>query len=368
MGIKTGPFRMANDESPKLAGKLDLNGNFITDSSNEVVFEPQGASNWDIIVADSTGDDEGSELVVSAGHAGSATVGNNGGNITLEAGSAGGSGNNDGGEVILLPGENTASGAPGSVSIVQPGSASPQLDSLSIWHSPNSAQISVANQDSSNDSSGIPLLISAGSAGSSTTGGGGGDIRIAAGDADGSGDNDGGNISFTPGSSANGGEGGVFMINQPGGTPGTDTIALLHDGTDVIFGNLDSTGGFVFMDDTFSEVFFFDDKEVSYSGFLKRTVEPGITASTTQSQGQQPITAETNLITTVANPNDVVTLPSVSAGVEVFLMNAGANTLQIFPASGDDLGAGVDTSTTLTAGSQARYIGLDNDKWIPLTI
>jgi hypothetical protein len=92
--------------------------------------------------------------------------------------------------------------------------------------------------------------------------------------------------------------------------------------------------------------------------------ELAITASTTQSQGQQPLVSSRNEISVVANANDVVTMPSAVPGLEVIIVNNGANTLQIFPASGDDLGAGVDTSITLASGSSAVYEAYNLTNWI----
>jgi len=84
---------------------------------------------------------------------------------------------------------------------------------------------------------------------------------------------------------------------------------------------------------------------------LHTSHETSITASTTQTQGQQPLTAEENEVSTVANANDVVTLKSVQNGEKQKVINNGANVLQIFPASGDDLGEGVNVSTTLAVNT-----------------
>lgn len=102
---------------------------------------------------------------------------------------------------------------------------------------------------------------------------------------------------------------------------------------------------------------------LTVSDHLLRSVTAGITASTTQSQGQQPLTKDINEISTVGNANDVVTLPSAIAGMEIFIINNGANTLQIFPASSDNLGAGVDASTTLIAGATITFVSYDNTNW-----
>lgn len=96
---------------------------------------------------------------------------------------------------------------------------------------------------------------------------------------------------------------------------------------------------------------------------FRRSATIGITASTTQTQGQQPLTTDINEISTVANTNDVVTLPSALAASRIIVINNGANTLQIFPASGDDLGDGVNVATGLSGGSAMQLIGLDNTNW-----
>ena len=96
---------------------------------------------------------------------------------------------------------------------------------------------------------------------------------------------------------------------------------------------------------------------------LQRDVNAAITASTTQAQGNGPLTAEINEISVVANANDTVTLPTAVAGLKIVIINNGANTLQIFPATGDNLGAGVDASTTLASASNVVYVSYDATNW-----
>ncbi len=88
-----------------------------------------------------------------------------------------------------------------------------------------------------------------------------------------------------------------------------------------------------------------------------------VTASTTQTQGQEPLQYGYNDITVVANTNDTVTLPSAAAGRSVWITNNGANTLQIFPASGDDLGQGDDTATTLASTSNIEFRCITAPDW-----
>lgn len=89
----------------------------------------------------------------------------------------------------------------------------------------------------------------------------------------------------------------------------------------------------------------------------------GITASTTQTQGQGPLTAIISEISVVANLDDTVTLTTASAGLLRTIINNGANTLQIFPASGDNLSAGLNTSTQLEANEVITFVALDTTNW-----
>lgn len=100
---------------------------------------------------------------------------------------------------------------------------------------------------------------------------------------------------------------------------------------------------------------------------LIRKSVTGITASTTQTQGQGALTGEVNEISTCANVNDTVTLPVATvAGKLCVVMNHGAQTLKVFPASGGDLGAGLNTSTTIVAGSRKMFISYSATKWEPV--
>lgn len=102
---------------------------------------------------------------------------------------------------------------------------------------------------------------------------------------------------------------------------------------------------------------------ISQSGNLGFNVKNGITASTIQTQGQSPLTRKINEISTVANTNDTVTLPPAYPGAEVYIFNNGAATLQIFPAVGDDLGSGINTSMSLLANNYAYLVAYDTTNW-----
>ena len=101
---------------------------------------------------------------------------------------------------------------------------------------------------------------------------------------------------------------------------------------------------------------------IGSSQFL-RTVTSGITASTTQTQGQGALTRDINEVSTVANASDTVTLPTATVGAYCLVINDGANLLQVFPASSDNLGAGVNTATTIRSGSRKLFIAYDVTNW-----
>ena len=102
--------------------------------------------------------------------------------------------------------------------------------------------------------------------------------------------------------------------------------------------------------------------ELTTNSHVNYTVA-GITASTSQSQGNGALTGAFNEVSVVANLDDTVTLPTAVKGIECEVENDGANTLQIFPASGDDLGNGVDVSTQLEINESVKFFAYDTTTW-----
>ena len=93
-------------------------------------------------------------------------------------------------------------------------------------------------------------------------------------------------------------------------------------------------------------------------------VTAGITASTTQTQaGGTALKRGINEVSVCANANDTVTLPTAVAGVSVTIINNGAQTLRIYPFLGDNLGTGLDTLTTLAAGSNVTFTAFNTVNW-----
>jgi len=99
---------------------------------------------------------------------------------------------------------------------------------------------------------------------------------------------------------------------------------------------------------------------------LSRSNATGITASTTQTQaGGTALTKDNNNITVCANANDAATMPTAVAGAIVLVMNNGAQTLQLFPFSGDNFqGVATDASTTIAAGAMRTFVAISTTVWI----
>jgi hypothetical protein len=90
----------------------------------------------------------------------------------------------------------------------------------------------------------------------------------------------------------------------------------------------------------------------------------GLTASVTQTQvGGLALLSSYNEIATVANTGDALTAFGVAEGSRLVVVNNGANDLQLFPASGDNIGAGVDTAITIEAGAIGIFLGRTAAIW-----
>jgi len=96
----------------------------------------------------------------------------------------------------------------------------------------------------------------------------------------------------------------------------------------------------------------------------RRSSVTSITASTTQTQGNGLLSGDVNVISTVANNNDTVTLPTAVAGIGAIVTNKGSKKIKIFPNTADNLGAGVNGSVSLSAGSTIIFYCYDATNWI----
>lgn len=97
---------------------------------------------------------------------------------------------------------------------------------------------------------------------------------------------------------------------------------------------------------------------VTTSGINTRSVTAGITASTTHSiAGGTALTAETNVVSTVANIGDAVTLFALQPGQSQEVYNAGANAAAVYPASASVAidGGAAGAAATLSSGKRAKF-------------
>ena len=108
----------------------------------------------------------------------------------------------------------------------------------------------------------------------------------------------------------------------------------------------------------------------SPSGVIQTVeIDVGLTAAGSPStQGSGVIISSYNVYSTVANAGDAVTLPAVfGVGATVYIKNDGANSMDVFPASGDDAGAGANTAIAVAAGDSVTFVGtVANATWSKL--
>jgi hypothetical protein len=104
---------------------------------------------------------------------------------------------------------------------------------------------------------------------------------------------------------------------------------------------------------------------VTIDSLLVQSTTAGITASTTQTQGAATALLENiNEIATVANASDAIKMPAAVAGLRIVIINNGANTVQIFPASGDNFsGSAANASVTLASGSNVEFVAYNATVW-----
>ena len=100
----------------------------------------------------------------------------------------------------------------------------------------------------------------------------------------------------------------------------------------------------------------------------KKSVTAGITAVNPGAQGDGVLTTDINEVSTCGTQDDAVTLPTAAAGLEITVINNGAQRLEIFPASADHIDAGaVNVAVTLAAAANATFVAYDATHWITKT-
>ncbi len=107
--------------------------------------------------------------------------------------------------------------------------------------------------------------------------------------------------------------------------------------------------------------------EVSSAIIHSCQADIGLTAHTDSIQGAGVILSSYNVYSTVGTTGDAATLPAVftiDPSTVIYVKNDGANSMDIFPANGDDAGAGADTAVAVAAGDFAVFMATAaNSTW-----
>jgi hypothetical protein len=100
---------------------------------------------------------------------------------------------------------------------------------------------------------------------------------------------------------------------------------------------------------------------------IRYDVNAGLTAGTTRTQaGGLDLTAQVNQVSTVANVDDTVVLPPAIGGEQIIIINSASNRMRVFPASGDDLGAGANNALAggILGGQAMTFIPFNATTWV----
>jgi hypothetical protein len=104
-------------------------------------------------------------------------------------------------------------------------------------------------------------------------------------------------------------------------------------------------------------------KRLSYPQFSSKN---SLTALAGGGQtGATLLPASVNVIGTVANPGDSVMLPKEGGGKRIVVINAGANSLNVFPNNATDTinTLGVQTAYAVPVGDVIEFVGAGNGQW-----
>lgn len=102
------------------------------------------------------------------------------------------------------------------------------------------------------------------------------------------------------------------------------------------------------------------------NNFFNIHVSEGLVAFSGGGQGSATlINALINEVDTVASPGDSVKLPIASEGLEVIVINNGANSLDIFPNTDDEINSlGINTAFPIATGSRFIFITYNSTNWV----
>ncbi|MGI9137161.1 MAG: hypothetical protein ACR2JS_08935 [Candidatus Nanopelagicales bacterium] len=110
---------------------------------------------------------------------------------------------------------------------------------------------------------------------------------------------------------------------------------------------------------------FLDPSDVSGAIFDRDSTASGITAFAGGGQDDAVLlTATYNRVSTVATAADSVKLPAAVAGSRVVVFNKGANSVTVFPSTGDKVNAlSANAGYALAAAKGAEFVCMVNGTW-----
>lgn len=159
----------------------------------------------------------------------------------------------------------------------------------------------------------------------------------------------------------------VYRTTAGGST--YELLATIHDNVTTTFTDTTSDSGLGAAAPTVNTAY----SRQTINGVVKHanpsifSVENGITAHAGGGQASAyQLTAEYSFVGTVATTADSVRLPQLTSnliGTHILVANDGANSLNVFPASGQDASAGADTAVAVAAAARAEFVAKSATAW-----
>ena len=351
-------------------------GNFITlQASSDTAFAITNAgdilmgnnADHSLTVEAATTNVAGKSLLIGAGDAGSGASANDGGDITLQAGNAAGTGDASGGDITLQAGNKVGTGDTGRVVIkagtggetINPFFAVQRNDGKTILGASNTDRVymfgvplnNVYNLTFANDvyvSPGTPCAaceISVGSEDSIATEGDGMGVHIYAGNTSDTASN-GGNVTLTAGATTGGGTNGGTIVKNAGDSSGAFVV---ENASGVPLFNIDSTSEIVSLGTGFTLPI------PNFGTPTTSTTGGSIANGTTYYYG---ITASDGTTSTELSPVVSVTISSATSTNTVNLSwseSVGATSYKIYRNTTNDFSSGSLLLTTIGSGSTTTY-------------
>jgi|TARA_R110000744_G_scaffold135750_3_gene245252 hypothetical protein len=129
-----------------------------------------------------------------------------------------------------------------------------------------------------------------------------------------------------------------------------------ESGSNIAAGTLAATGAFTGTTAALSS-------NISVAGSSTLSTSATVSAAGTDQAAATGLTSTYNIVTT-ATANQGVKLPDTAAGLEITILNDSANTIKIYPTTGESIDAGAtNASVDLASGHSLKLVGVAATKW-----